>query len=69
MGFPRLGNSDHVVVSVSFNFSSKSKRDAPFHRIAHNYSFADWDGRRDHLRDIPWKISSSSVILLLLVNL
>ena len=65
MGFPRLGNSDHVVVSVSFNFSSKSKRDAPFHHIAHNYSFADWDGRRDHLRDIPWedifKFSDSAV--------
>ena len=33
MAFPSLGNSDHVVVSVSIDFPSNSKRDAPFHRI------------------------------------
>ena len=24
------------------------------HRIAYDYSRADWDGLRDHLRDVPW---------------
>ena len=41
MAFPLLGNSDHVVVSVSIDFPSKSQRDAPFHRIAYDYSPAD----------------------------
>ena len=27
--------------------------DAPFHHIAYDYSCADWDDLRDHLRDIP----------------
>ena len=36
MAFPPLINPDLVVVSVS-----------PFHRIAFDYSHADWDG--DHL--------------------
>ena len=53
MVFPPLGNSDHVV-SVSIDFPLISKRDAPFHRIAYGYSHADWDGHRDHLRDVPW---------------
>ena len=30
--FPALGNSDHVVVSVSIDFSSYSQQDAPFHQ-------------------------------------
>ena len=55
MAFPPLGNSDHVVVSVSIDFPINSKRDAPFHRIAYDYSRADWDGLRDHLRDVPWE--------------
>ena len=54
MAFPPMGNSDHVV-SVSIDFSSNSQRDAPFHRIAYDYSRADWDNRRDHLRDVSWK--------------
>ena len=54
MAFPLLGNSDHVVVSVSMDFPTNS-RDAPFHRIAYDYSRADWDGLRDHLRDVPWE--------------
>ena len=54
MAFPPLGNSDHVV-SVSIDFPSNSQRDAPFHRIAYDYSRADWDGLRDHLRDVPWE--------------
>ena len=64
MAFPPLGNSDHVVVSVSIDFPSNSQRDAPFHRIAYDYSRADWDGLRDHLRDVPWedifKLSASA---------
>ena len=55
MVFPPLGNSDHVVVSVSIDFPSNSQQDAPFHRIAYDYSRADWDGLRDHLRDVPWE--------------
>ena len=29
--------------------------DAPFHRIAYDYSRADWDGLHNHLRDVPWE--------------
>ena len=53
MAFPP--NSDHVVVSVSNDFPSNSKQDAPFHCIVYDYSGADWDGLRDHLKDVPWK--------------
>ena len=64
MAFPPLRNSDHVVVSVSINFPIKSKQDTPFHRVAYDYSRADWDGLRDNLRDIPWedifKLSASA---------
>ena len=55
MAFPQLGNSDQVVVSVSIDFPSNSQRDAPFHRMAYDYSRADWGGLRDHLRDVPWE--------------
>ena len=64
MAFRSLGNSDHVVVSVSIEFPLNSHRDAPFHRIAYYYSHANWDGLRDHLRDVPWqdifKLSASA---------
>ena len=64
MAFPPSANSDHVVVSVFIDFPSNSQRDAPFHRIAYDYSRADWDGLRDHLRDVPWedifKLSASA---------
>ena len=50
-----LVNSDHVVVSVSIDFPTNSQQDAPFHRIAYDYSRADWDGLHDHLRDVPWE--------------
>ena len=33
MAFPQLGNSNHVVASVSIYFLSNSKRDALFHCI------------------------------------
>ena len=55
MAFPPLGNSDHVTVSVSIDFPSNCQRDAPFHCIASDYSCADRDGLRDHLRDVPWE--------------
>ena len=59
-----LGNSDHVVVSVSFYFSSNSKRGAPFHRTVYDYSCADKNGLCDHLRDVSWedifKLSASA---------
>ena len=54
MAFTPLGNSDHVVVSVSIDF----------HPIAYDYSRADWDGLHDYLRDVPWedtfKLSASA---------
>ena len=37
LGFPPLGNSDHLV-SVSIDFPSNSQEDALFHRIAYDYS-------------------------------
>ena len=55
MAFRPLGNSDHVVVSVSIDFPTNSQQDAPFHCIAYDYSCADWNGLRDHLRDVPWE--------------
>ena len=55
MAFASLGNSDIVVASVSIDFPSYSQRDALFHRLAYDYSHADWDGLRDHLRDVPWE--------------
>ena len=63
MAFPPLGNSDHVVISVSIDSISNSQQDALFHRIAYNYSCADWGSLHDHLRDVPWgdifKLSAS----------
>ena len=55
MDFPPLENSDHVSVSVSIAFPWYSQQDASFHHIAYDYSHADWDGLRDHLRDVPWE--------------
>ena len=53
MLFPPLGNSDHVVVSVSIEFLSNSQRDTPFRHIVYGCSYADWNGLPDHLRDVP----------------
>ena len=64
IAFPPLGNSDHVVVSVSIDFPTNSQQDALFHRLAYDYSRADWDSVCDHLRDVPWekifKLSASA---------
>ena len=47
------------------DFPSNSKGNTLLHRIASDYSHADWDGLRDHLRDILWddtfKLSASAV--------
>ena len=55
MPFPPLGNSDHVVVSVSIDFPSNSQQDVPLHYIAYDNSCADWDDLHDDLRDVPWE--------------
>ena len=55
MAFPPLGNSNHVVVSVSLDFPSNLQWDTPFPCIVYNYSSADWDGLCDHLRNVPWE--------------
>ena len=64
MVFLPLGNSGHVVISVSIDPQSNSQRDALFHYIAYDYSCADWDSLCDHLRDVPWndnfKLSASA---------
>ena len=64
MAFPPLGNSDHVVVSVSIDFPINSKQDSPFHCMVYDYSRVDWDGLRNHLRYAPWedifKLSASA---------
>ena len=64
MVLPPLGNSAHVVVSVSIGFPSNSQWDVLFHGIAYDYSHADWDGLCDHLINIPWedifKLSASA---------
>ena len=58
----------YVDVSVYIDFPSNSQRDALFHHIAYDYSRTDWDGLYDCLGDVPWAISLSLVLLLLLVN-
>ena len=55
MAFLPLGNSDQVVVSVSVDFPSNSQWYPLSHRIAYEYSHADWDGLCDHVRDVPWE--------------
>ena len=56
MAFSPLQNSDHLVVSVSNDFPTNSKQDGLFYCIAYDYPPADWDGRGDHLRDVPFDI-------------
>ena len=62
--FRPLGNSNHVVVSVSIDLPSYLQRDVPFHCIAYNYSHAEWDSLCDRLREILWedifKLSASA---------
>ena len=64
MAFPPLGNSDFEINDDLTDFQINSKGDALFHRIAYEYSHADWDSLRDHLKDVPWedifKLSASA---------
>ena len=49
-----MENCDHAV-PVSISFLSNLQWDAPFYCLAYDYSHADWDGLRDHLRAVLWK--------------
>ena len=64
MVFSPLGNSDHVVASLSSDFPSYSQQDVPFQCISYDYSHANWDGLHDHFRDVLWedifKLSASA---------
>ena len=53
VALPPFRNSNRVVVSVSIDFPSYSQWDASFHRIAYDYSGADWKGLCDHFGDVP----------------
>ena len=65
MIFLTLGNFDHAVVPVPTDFPSNLKADVPFHQTAFDYSHANWNGFRDHLRDflreVNFKIGASAV--------
>ena len=49
ISFSTFRNFNHVVFSVFID----SKWDVPFHRLAYDYSCADWDSLCDHLRNVP----------------
>ena len=49
IAFSPLRSSDHVVVSVSIDFRINSKQNASFHRVAYDYSRADWDSLCDNI--------------------
>ena len=51
LAFPPLGNYD--VISVTTDFHSNSKVDAPFHCTTYDYLRANWGGLRNHLRGVP----------------
>ena len=59
----RFSRSTHLLMSLG-TFPINSKQDTPFHRVAYDYSRADWDGLRDHLSDVPrediFKLSTST---------
>ena len=63
-----LGSQTVILIVLLIDFPTNSQQDAPFHRIAYDYFRADWDGLRDHLGDVSWRISFNLVLLLLLVN-
>ena len=66
MALPPLGNSDHVAVSVSTDFSSNSNVHAPVIYTNCNYSRVDWHGLRYHQEMFRGWISFNSLLLLLL---
>ena len=53
MSFLPLENSDHVLCQFPLSFRQTKNWDALFHCIVYVYSFADWNGLCDHLRDVP----------------
>ena len=58
ISFPSIGNvvvSNHVVVLVSTDFISNSKRNDSFHRSACDCSRVYWDGLLDNLTDVTWE--------------
>ena len=65
MVLPPFENSHHVVVSVSIDFLSVWKWDAPFHPTAFDYSCADWESLHHHWEMFHGRISLNSVLLLL----
>ena len=54
-----------IAIMLLSQFPLTFHRDALFHHIAYDHSWADWDGLRYHLRDVPWenifKLSASTV--------
>ena len=68
MAFPPLGNSDHVVVSVSIDFPSNSQQDAPSHRIAMTILVLTGMVLLIISEMFHGRISLKLVLLLLLVN-
>ena len=42
-----------TIVSVDVQFVVKYTNEHPYHTV-YSYSKADWNGLRDHLRDVPW---------------
>ena len=68
MASPPLGNSDHVVVSVSIDFPSNSQQDAPFHRIAMTILVLTGMVLLIISEMFRGRISLNLVLLLLLVN-
>ena len=49
---PQFFIAPHIF-HVSIDFPINSKQDT--HRVAYDYSCADWDGLCDHLRDVLWE--------------
>ena len=62
--FPSNGKFWSCCCLSFHNFPINSKQDALLHCIAYDYSYADWNGLRDHLRDVTrediFKLSASA---------
>ena len=65
---PSLRSLSYIVISVSLEFLSNSKGDAPFHSTVFDHSRTGWVGLNDHLRDVLWEITLNWVLLLLPLN-
>ena len=51
---PPFANSDHVFL-VFIDFPANSKWDAPFNGRAFDYSWVNWNGVSDHIRNTTWE--------------